>query len=293
MSFVNNAALLDAAATPFDLSLSFETDAPFEVEQHLYDTPAAIAQDNEVAMNFLTVHNAPADFWEQSGYEDPRLDLLKAPHAGARRLLSSMSEAEYSDPIRARLDRPDVPRLLDAMEREREDRILRLERRMDTMYVVVNSLNEDFSHFALEHWGPFQASLLKYFGHRCRGAYCSDYPSDSPVIPPPPSRSGSVSPSLPSLESCSDNGGKEAEEEEVSSKSDDSFWTALSAIGQGEAGEDEVEGGGRGSPGSVWVRVGSVGRILRRGYILTAPRAFTILTTSLTVALMIRTVLVT
>ncbi|KAF9793076.1 hypothetical protein BJ322DRAFT_1016681 [Thelephora terrestris] len=257
-SFVANQALLDAAATPFDFSPSFETDAPLNVEQHLYDSPAAIAQDNEVAVNFLTVHNAPPQFWEDAGYEDPRLNRLDAPHAGARRLLSSMADAEYNDPIRARLDRPGVPRLLDAMEWEREDRIFRLERRMDTMYVVVNSLNEDFSHFALEHWGPFQASLLRYFGHRCHGAYCSDYPLDSPVIPPPPSRLGSVSPSLPSLESCSDNGGKEAEEEEVSSKSDDSFWTALSAIGQGEAGENEAEGGGRGSPGSVWVRVGEL-----------------------------------
>jgi hypothetical protein len=247
MSFNTNAALLDAVATPF--APSFETDAPYDVEQHLYDSPAAIARDNEVAIDFLTTHNAPPQFWEAASYEDPRLDHLEAPHAGARRLLSSMAEAEY---------RPRVTPLLDAMEQEREDRILRLERRMNTMYVVVNSLNEDFSHFALEHWGPFQASLLRYFGHRCRGAYCSDYPSDSPVVPPPSSRSGSVSPSVPSLESCSDNGGEEAEEEEDSSKSDDSFWTALQAIGQDEASEDEVEGRGSRSPGSVWVRVGEL-----------------------------------
>ncbi|KAF9779582.1 hypothetical protein BJ322DRAFT_1113382 [Thelephora terrestris] len=128
-----NTAMLNAAATPF--TPSFETDAPYLMEQHLYDTPAAIAQDNEASINFLTVHNAPPQFWEEAGYEDPRLDRLDAPHAGARRLLSVMTEAEYNNPIRACLDRPGVPRLLDAMERDREDRIFRLEKRMDTMHL--------------------------------------------------------------------------------------------------------------------------------------------------------------
>ncbi|KAF9789343.1 hypothetical protein BJ322DRAFT_1018024 [Thelephora terrestris] len=125
--------MLNTAATPF--TPSFETDAPYNVEQHLYDTPAAIAQDNEVAIDFLTTHNAPPQFWEEAGYEDPRLDRFNAPHAGARRLLSNLTEAEYNDPIWTRMDRPGVPRLLDAMEREREDRIFRLEKRMDTMHL--------------------------------------------------------------------------------------------------------------------------------------------------------------
>ncbi|KAF9778016.1 hypothetical protein BJ322DRAFT_1114554 [Thelephora terrestris] len=132
-AFDANTAMLNAAATPF--TPSFETDAPYVMEQHLYDTPAAIAQDNEASINFLTAHNAPPQFWEEAGYEDPRLDRFDAPHAGARGLLSRMSEAEYNDPIRAHLDRPGVPRLLDAMERDREDRIIRLERRMDTMHL--------------------------------------------------------------------------------------------------------------------------------------------------------------
>ncbi|KAF9780983.1 hypothetical protein BJ322DRAFT_1112373 [Thelephora terrestris] len=251
-SFVANNVVLNAAATPF--TPSFETNVPFDVEQHLYDTPAAIAQDNEATINFLTAHNAPPQFWEEAGYEDPRLDLFDAPHAGARGLLSRMSDAEYNDPIRTRLDRPGVPRLLDAMEREREDRILRLERRMDTMYVVVNSLNEDFSHFALEHWGPFQASLFRYFGHQCRGAYCTDPPCKSPVIPSPPPGSGNSSSPIPSLESCpsSSDGGAIPEEEEPQ-ESDDSFWSTLSSLRQVTSGSDEVESGSGGSPGQVWI----------------------------------------
>ena len=47
-AFVANNAVLNAAATPF--TPSFETDAPYDVEQHLYDSPANIAHDNQVAV---------------------------------------------------------------------------------------------------------------------------------------------------------------------------------------------------------------------------------------------------
>ncbi|KAF9785915.1 hypothetical protein BJ322DRAFT_1107796 [Thelephora terrestris] len=105
-AYAANSALLNAAATPFNFSPSFETDAPFDVEQHLYDTPANIAHDNQVAVDFLTAHNAPAEFWEQAGYEDPN---------------------------KARRWAPGVTPMQDAMEQEREDRILKLEKRMDVM----------------------------------------------------------------------------------------------------------------------------------------------------------------
>ncbi|KAF9780984.1 hypothetical protein BJ322DRAFT_1112375 [Thelephora terrestris] len=109
-SFVANNVVLNAAATPF--TPSFETDAPYDMEQHLYDSPANIAHDNQVAVNFLTAHNAPAEFWEQAGYEDPRLSgpRVQAAHPGA-------------------------VCLLDAMEREREDRIAKLEKRVDLMHL--------------------------------------------------------------------------------------------------------------------------------------------------------------
>ncbi|KAF9793116.1 hypothetical protein BJ322DRAFT_1154254 [Thelephora terrestris] len=109
-SFAANNIVLNAAATPF--TPSFETDAPYDVEQHLYDSPANIAHDNQVAINFLTAHNAPAEFWEQAGYEDPRLSgpVVRAQHPGA-------------------------VLLLDAMEREREDRIAKLEKRVDLMHL--------------------------------------------------------------------------------------------------------------------------------------------------------------
>ncbi|KAF9789685.1 hypothetical protein BJ322DRAFT_1105541 [Thelephora terrestris] len=109
-AFVANNAVLSAAATPF--TPSFETDAPYDMEQHLYDSPANIAHDNQVAINFLTAHNAPAEFWEQAGYEDPRL----------------------SGP-RVRAEHPGAVLLLDAMEREREDRIAKLEKRVDLMHL--------------------------------------------------------------------------------------------------------------------------------------------------------------
>ncbi|KAF9789613.1 hypothetical protein BJ322DRAFT_1018224 [Thelephora terrestris] len=208
-------------------------DAPLNVEQHLYDTPANIAHDNQVAVDFLTAHNAPAEFWEQAGYEDPN---------------------------RTRRWAPGVTPLQDAMEQEREDRILKLEKRMDVMYVVVNSLNEDFSHFALEHWKPFQESLLRYFGHRCHGAYCTDAAPHSPVVPPPSPGSRSSSSSVPSLESCPESSVGGEDPEEKSQESDDSYWTTLSSLRQVTAGSDEVEGGGSGSPGPLWVRIREVQR---------------------------------
>ncbi|KAF9789622.1 hypothetical protein BJ322DRAFT_1105480 [Thelephora terrestris] len=109
-SFVANNAVLNAAATPF--TPSFEANAPYDVEQHLYDSPANIAHDNQVAISFLTAHNAPAEFWEQAGYEDPRLSgpRVQAAHPGA-------------------------VLLLDAMEREWEDRIAKLEKRVDLMHL--------------------------------------------------------------------------------------------------------------------------------------------------------------
>ncbi|KAF9789540.1 hypothetical protein BJ322DRAFT_1177836 [Thelephora terrestris] len=222
---VNNIAL-NAAATPFDFTPSFETDAPYLVEQHLYDSPANIAHDNQVAVDFLTAHNAPAEFWEQAGYEDPRLSGPRVAPA-----------------------HPGAVLLLDRMEREREDRIAKLEKRVDLMYVIMNSLNEDFSHFALEHWGPFQAALFRYFGHQCHGAYCTDPPPKSPVVPSPPPGSGRSSPSIPSLESCpSSPDGGEVPEEEDPQESDDSFWSTLSSLRQVTASTNEVEGGSGGSP---------------------------------------------
>ncbi|KAF9784888.1 hypothetical protein BJ322DRAFT_1108366 [Thelephora terrestris] len=47
---------LNAAATPF-VSVSYKD-----------DTPANIAQDNQVAVDFLTAHHAPPQFWDQAGY---------------------------------------------------------------------------------------------------------------------------------------------------------------------------------------------------------------------------------
>jgi hypothetical protein len=233
MSSTAQATVLNANAVPFDFSSSFETDRPYEVEQHLYDSPANIARDNQVAIEFLTAHQAPLRFWEQAGYEDPNRTVMRTPG---------------------------VPPLLDAMEREREDQITKLEKRVDLMYVIVNSLNDDFSHFALEHWGPFQASLFQYFGHQCHGAYCTDPLCKSPVIPLPPPGSGRSSPSIPSLESCpSSSDGGEVPEEEEPQESDDSFWSTLSSLRQVTTGLDEVESGGGGSPGPLWVRVSERG----------------------------------
>jgi hypothetical protein len=146
--------------------------------------------------------------------------------------------------------------LLDAMEQERERRIMKLEQWVDLMYMVVNSLNEDFSHFALEHWGPFQASLFRYFGHQCQGAYCTDPPQSSPVVPLTPPGSGSSSPSIPSLESCSSSSDGGEVVEEAAQKSDDSFWTAVSPVEPGSPGSYVAEAGDSEASGQVWVRVG-------------------------------------
>jgi hypothetical protein len=88
---------LNGATTPFVSASPYEADTPYDVEQHLYDTPANIAHDNRVAMDFLTAHHAPPQFWDQAGYEDPNRMGMRAPG---------------------------VSPLLDAMERERERGLL-------------------------------------------------------------------------------------------------------------------------------------------------------------------------
>jgi hypothetical protein len=50
---------LNAAATPFVSASPYEADTPYDVEKHLYDTPANIAFNNQVAQEFLTAYNAP------------------------------------------------------------------------------------------------------------------------------------------------------------------------------------------------------------------------------------------
>ncbi|KAF9789852.1 hypothetical protein BJ322DRAFT_1105721 [Thelephora terrestris] len=122
---------LNTAATPFVSASPYEAATPYDVDSHLYDTPANIAFDNKVSIDFFTQHQAPPHFWDQAGYEDPNRTIMNNGHAP----------------------------LLDAMEQEREERIAKLEKRLDLMHVMFGSLDEDFSHFALEHWGPFQASL--------------------------------------------------------------------------------------------------------------------------------------
>jgi hypothetical protein len=211
---------LNAAATPFVSASPYEVNTPYDVEQHLYDTPAAIAQDNEMAQQFLREHNAPDHIWEQAGHYKPLLDL---------------------------------------QERDREERIAKLEKRLDVMYVVVNSLNEDFSHFALEHWKPFQESLFRYFGHRCHGAFCTDAAPHSPVVPPPSPGSGSPSSPVPSLESCSSFSDGEANLEEDSSESNDSYWSVLSAVEQVTTGSNAVEVRDIETAGQVWFGLGSGG----------------------------------
>ncbi|KAF9778055.1 hypothetical protein BJ322DRAFT_1114596 [Thelephora terrestris] len=206
---------LNAAATPFVPVVTYEADTPYDVEQHLYDTPANIAHNNRVAVDFLTAHHTPPQFWDQAGYEDPNRTVMCAPG---------------------------VSPLLDAMEREREDRIRKL---------------ENFSHFALEHWKPFQEFLFRYFGHQCRGAYCTDPAPYSPVVPPTLPGSGNSSPSIPSLESCSDssNGGEDLEE--ATQESDDSFWTAVLPVEQESPSSNAAEVGSGESAGEVWVRSSS------------------------------------
>jgi hypothetical protein len=220
---------LNGAATPFVSASPYEAATSYDVEQHLYDTPTNIAHDNRVAVEFLTAHQAPPQFWEQAGYDDPNRTITRPPGASL---------------------------LLDAMERERERRIMKLEQRVDLMYVIVNSLNEDFSHFALEHWGPFQASLFRYFGRQCRGAYCTDPPQSSPVVPPTPPGLGSSSPSVPSLESCSSSSDGGEVVKEAMQESDDSFWTAVLPVEPGSPSSHAAEAGGSEASGQVWIRVG-------------------------------------
>jgi hypothetical protein len=69
---------LNAEATPF-VSVSYKDDAPYDPAQHLYDSPANIAHDNRVSMEFLSAHNAPPQVWEEAGYEDPNCAQLWAP----------------------------------------------------------------------------------------------------------------------------------------------------------------------------------------------------------------------
>jgi hypothetical protein len=211
---------LNTAATPFVSASPYEVNTPYDVEQHLYDTPAAIAQDNEMAQQFLREHNAPDHIRDQAGHCKPLLDL---------------------------------------QERDHEERIKKLEKRLDVMYVVVNSLNEDFSHFALEHWKPFQESLIKYFGHRCHGAFCTDAAPHSPVVPPPSPRSGGSSSPIPSLESCSPLSDGEAFVREDSSESDDLYWSVLSAVEQITTGSNVVEVRGVETSRQVWFGLGAGG----------------------------------
>ncbi|KAF9782116.1 hypothetical protein BJ322DRAFT_1111007 [Thelephora terrestris] len=84
---------LNVNTTPFDATTPYNVNTS-DVVNHLYDTPTAIACDNEVAQDFLRQHEAPFQVWDQAGHLIP---------------------------------------LLDTMERDREERIIRLEKRMDLM----------------------------------------------------------------------------------------------------------------------------------------------------------------
>ncbi|KAF9784726.1 hypothetical protein BJ322DRAFT_1021414 [Thelephora terrestris] len=75
---------------------------------HYNDTPTNITYDNEVAVNFLTAHNAPPHFWDQARYDDPNRTIMC---------------------------RSGVTPLVNAMEREREDRIAKLEKRLDLLHL--------------------------------------------------------------------------------------------------------------------------------------------------------------
>ncbi|KAF9790302.1 hypothetical protein BJ322DRAFT_1103963 [Thelephora terrestris] len=67
---------LNTAATPFVSASPYEATTPYDVADHLYNTPTNIAHDNEVAINFLTQHQAPPHFWEQAGYDDPNRTIM-------------------------------------------------------------------------------------------------------------------------------------------------------------------------------------------------------------------------
>ncbi|KAF9783986.1 hypothetical protein BJ322DRAFT_1109839 [Thelephora terrestris] len=177
---------LNVNTTPFVAASPFDIDTTYDVANHLYDTPATIAHDNQVAQDFLRQHVAPFRVWDQAGHLIP---------------------------------------LLDSMECDREERIIRLESR--------------------------------WISCSCPKALCLQImpPQDqSPVIPPTPPGSGGSSPSISSLESCpsSLDGGEDFKEEPQ--ESNDSFWTAVSPIKQGSLSADAVEAGGREVAGQVWVR---------------------------------------
>jgi hypothetical protein len=174
----------------------------------LYDTPAAIAQDNEMARQFLLEHNAPDHVWNQSGHYKPLLDL---------------------------------------QERDWEDRIVRLEKRMDLMYVMFGAFDEEFTHFCNEHWKPFQAAIRQHCAcERCGAA------RQPPVVPPVCS-----SPSVPSLESCPSLSDGGEIDEEGSEESNDSYWTAVSPVEQVATDSDEVEVRSVEAAGQVWFGLGA------------------------------------
>jgi hypothetical protein len=204
---------LNAAATPFVSASPYEAATPYDVEQHLYDTPAAIAQDNAMAQQFLREHNAPDHVWNEAGHYNP---------------------------------------LLDALEQDREERIKKLEKRMDLMYVMFGAFDEEFTHFCNEHWKPFQAAVRQH----CACEWCGAARQPS-VFTSVLSGSGSSSPSIPSLESCpslSDGGEVDKEESE---ESNDSYWSAVSPVEQVATGSDEVEVGSVEITGQVWFGLGA------------------------------------
>jgi hypothetical protein len=206
---------LNAAATPFVSASPYEATTPYDVEQHLYDTPAAIAQDNEMAQQFLREHNAPDHVWNEAGHYNV---------------------------------------LLDSLEQDREERIKKLEKRMDLMYVMFGAFDEEFTHFCNEHWKPFQAAVRQH----CFCDWCGAA-RQPPVIPPPSAGSGYSSPSLPSLESRSSSSDGDEVLEEGAQESDDSYWTAVSAVEQGSPSEDEVTFRSVEIAGQVWLRLGTDG----------------------------------
>ncbi|KAF9779041.1 hypothetical protein BJ322DRAFT_1173523 [Thelephora terrestris] len=145
---------LNATATPF-VSVSYKDDTPYDVEQHLYDTPTNIAQDNKVAVDFLTAHNAPSQFWEQAGYEDPNRTQRWAPG---------------------------VSPLRDAMEQEREDRIRKLEGQMDVMNLssAISGTSAE-GHIVLT---PFLTPPLSLRHHQDQGVPLPQSPPWSPAPVP-------------------------------------------------------------------------------------------------------------
>jgi hypothetical protein len=168
-----------------------------------------------MAQQFLREHNAPDHVWNEAGHYNV---------------------------------------LLDSLEQNREERIRKLEKRMDLMYVMFGAFDEEFTHFCNEHWKPFQAAVRQH----CFCDWCGAA-RQPPVVPPPSSRPGSSSPSIPSLESCSSSSDGGEDVEEGAQESDDSYWTAMSAVEQGSSSEDEVAFRSVEIAGQVWLRLGSNG----------------------------------